>query len=51
MALSNNGSEPLEGNRRYQKVKDLNRGSYGFVQLAYDTLGKEYVRNDNLDLL
>jgi serine/threonine-protein kinase SRK2 len=29
-------SEPLEGNEKYEKVRDINRGSYGFVQLARD---------------
>ncbi|KAK9840995.1 hypothetical protein WJX81_004902 [Elliptochloris bilobata] len=28
--------EPLEGNAKYEKVRDINRGSYGFVQLARD---------------
>ena len=25
--------EPLEGHSRYEKVKNLNQGSYGFVQV------------------
>ncbi|KAI3438615.1 hypothetical protein D9Q98_001038 [Chlorella vulgaris] len=28
--------EPLEGHVRYQKIKDLNSGTFGFVQLALD---------------
>lgn len=34
--------DPLAGHPRYTKIRDLNRGSYGFVQLAYDkTTGME----------
>lgn len=29
-------SEPLDNNEKYIKVRDINRGSYGFVQLARD---------------
>lgn len=28
------GQEPLEGNTKYVKVKDLSAGAFGFVQLA-----------------
>jgi serine/threonine-protein kinase SRK2 len=44
MALPRNGREPLEGHHRYTKVKDLNKGSYGFVQLAHDRLTAEQVK-------
>ncbi|CAD7697206.1 unnamed protein product [Ostreobium quekettii] len=27
----------LEGNTRYKKIRDLNQGTFGFVQLAWDT--------------
>ena len=27
---------PLQGNRKYEKIKDLNAGAFGFVQLARD---------------
>lgn len=34
--------EPLEGHPKYQKVKDLNSGTFGFVQLALDkTTGRQ----------
>ena len=38
-------NEPLEGNTRYKKLQDLNKGSYGFVQLALDQLTGEKVGN------
>ena len=28
--------DPLQGNRKYEKIKDLNAGAFGFVQLARD---------------
>ncbi|PNH07033.1 Serine/threonine-protein kinase SRK2C [Tetrabaena socialis] len=28
--------EPLVGHPRYEKIKDLNSGTFGFVQLARD---------------
>ncbi|DBB12672.1 hypothetical protein WJX82_009176 [Trebouxia sp. C0006] len=30
-------AEPLLGHARYRKIRDLNRGTFGFVQLALDT--------------
>jgi serine/threonine-protein kinase SRK2 len=27
-------SDPLAGNSRYRKIKDINKGSFGFVVLA-----------------
>ncbi|CAL8464870.1 g4405 [Coccomyxa elongata] len=42
MASHANIQDPLAGHPRYTKIRDLNRGSYGFVQLAYDkTTGME----------
>jgi hypothetical protein len=46
--MSRNGAEPLLGNTRYLKIQDINRGSYGFVQLAYDRIAKEKVRSPRL---
>jgi hypothetical protein len=43
--MSHTGVEPLLENTRYLKIRDLNRGSYGFVQLAYDRIAKEQVRS------
>ncbi|CAL8468575.1 g8115 [Coccomyxa elongata] len=31
-----NLADPLAGHHRYSKIRNLNKGSYGFVQLAYD---------------
>ncbi|KAL4418722.1 hypothetical protein ABPG77_008593 [Micractinium sp. CCAP 211/92] len=33
----------LQGNERYQKVRDLNKGAFGFVVLAHDLHTGEYV--------
>lgn len=42
MASHADVQDPLAGHPRYTKIRDLNRGSYGFVQLAYDkTTGME----------
>ena len=38
------GIEPLRSHSRYTKLADLNRGSYGFVQLARDNATGEEVR-------
>ena len=38
------GIEPLRSHPRYTKLADLNRGSYGFVQLARDNATGEEVR-------
>jgi hypothetical protein len=35
--------EPLQGNKRYKKLHYLNKGSYGFVQLALDQYTGEQV--------
>lgn len=35
--------EPLEGHPKYKKICDLNRGTYGFVQLAQDVQTNELV--------
>ena len=37
--------EPLDGlqRSRYRKIKDINSGSYGFVQLCQDTRTNEQV--------
>lgn len=37
------GIEPLRNHPRYTKIADLNRGSYGFVQLARDNATGEEV--------
>jgi serine/threonine-protein kinase SRK2 len=34
---------PLEGHPRYQWLEDLNRGTFGFVQLAYDRVSRQQV--------
>lgn len=39
------GAEPLQGHYRYTKLKDLNKGTYGFVQLALDRLTGDQVQN------
>ena len=28
--------DPVAGHPRYQKIKDLNEGTFGFVQLGFD---------------
>ena len=38
-----NQGEPLQGHYRYTKLKDLNKGTYGFVQLALDRLTGDQV--------
>lgn len=35
--------EPLEGSTRYEKIRDLNSGTFGFVQLARDKASGELV--------
>ncbi|DBA91767.1 TPA: hypothetical protein ACH3X1_003357 [Trebouxia sp. C0004] len=35
--ISPHTAEPLLGHARYRKIRDLNRGTFGFVQLALDT--------------
>ena len=35
--------EPLQGHKRYKKLYYLNKGSYGFVQLALDQYTGEQV--------
>lgn len=35
--------KPLEGHPRYQYLDDLNRGSFGFVQMAYDRQTRQQV--------
>ncbi len=39
------GAEPLQGHYRYTKLKDLNKGTYGFVQLALDRLTGDQVKS------
>lgn len=34
--MDENALDPLAGHPRYQKIKHLGEGSYGFVQLAFD---------------
>ena len=34
MAAPAAGSDPLAGHPRYRKIKDINKGSFGFVVLA-----------------
>lgn len=36
--------EPLAGHPRYRPLRDLNSGTFGFVQLALDTKTNEEVR-------
>ncbi|KAK9828933.1 hypothetical protein WJX72_002887 [[Myrmecia] bisecta] len=43
MQPARSNSEPLENHVKYQKVQDLNKGSYGFVVLALDRTTGEYV--------
>ena len=45
MAFPRLASEPLADHPRYTKLKDLNKGSYGFVQLAHDKIANEDVRS------
>lgn len=35
--------DPLKDHPRFEKIKDLNKGAFGFVCLAYDKLGEEKV--------
>lgn len=35
--------EPLEGHARYEKIKDLNSGTFGFVQLAKEKATGEII--------
>jgi len=35
--------EPLEGHQKYEKIKDLNSGTFGFVQLARDKTTGELI--------
>ena len=41
------GGEPLQGHYRYTKLKDLNKGTYGFVQLALDRLTGDQVQPES----
>jgi serine/threonine-protein kinase SRK2 len=36
-------AEPLESHPKYEKVKDLNSGTFGFVQLCKDKTTNELV--------
>ena len=47
MAFPRLASEPLADHPRYTKLKDLNKGSYGFVQLAHDKIANEDVRQSS----
>ena len=35
-AMVSEREDPVAGHPRYQKVKDLNEGTFGFVQLGFD---------------
>jgi serine/threonine-protein kinase SRK2 len=35
--------DPLAGNARYRKIKDINKGSFGFVVLAENLETREQV--------